>query len=72
MRTTRRPAAYRVIHVHENQDGVAEDEVRWLCDACIKPFLLPAGVEPSECPNGHRIDDPDLNTGAVGADGEAE
>ncbi len=71
-RRTRQRPTYRVIHVHENQDDLTEGEVRWLCDACIKPFIMPAGAEPSECPNGHRIDDPDLNTGADAAEAETE
>ncbi len=71
-RRTRQRPTYRVIHLHENQEDLTEGEVRWLCDACIKPFIMPAGEEPTECPNGHRIDDPDLNTGAAAVEGEAE
>jgi hypothetical protein len=70
-RTSRRPT-YKVIHLHENQDDLQEGEVRWLCDACIKSFVLPAGEEPTECPNGHRVDDAELSTGAVAAEAEAE
>ncbi len=71
-RRTRQRPTYRVIHVHENQDDLTEGEVRWLCDACIKPFLMPAGEEPTECPNGHHIDEPDLNTGSSPAEAETE
>ncbi len=67
-----RKSAYKVIHLHENQTDLPEGQVRWLCDACIKPFLVPAGEQPTECPNGHRIDDPDLNTGAVATEGQTE
>jgi hypothetical protein len=71
-RRTRRRATYKVIHVHENQDDLTQGEVRWVCDACIKSFLMPAGEEPTECPNGHRVDDPDLNTGGSAAEAETE
>ena len=67
-----RKSTYRVIHLHEKQDDLMEGEVRWLCDACIKPFILPAGETPTECPNGHKIDDPELNTGAVATEVETE
>ena len=70
-RTARRPA-YKVIHLHENQDDLQEGEVRWLCDACIKSFVLPAGEEPTECPNGHHVDDAELSTGAVATEADVE
>ena len=64
--TTGRPNAL------PGQDDLLEGEVRWTCDACIKSWVLPAGEEPTECPNGHKADDTELNTGGVATEDEAE
>jgi hypothetical protein len=74
-KTTRRgsrKSTYQVVHVDKSQADLAEGEVRWLCDACLKSFVLPAGQVPAECPNGHRNDDAELNQGAVATQNESE
>lgn len=38
-----------------NQRGVPEGQVRWYCSSCQKGFYLPAGEEPSACPEGHAV-----------------
>jgi Restriction Enzyme Adenine Methylase Associated len=35
------------------QDGCAEGEVRWFCEACMDGFCLPRGETPTACPQGH-------------------
>ncbi len=57
-------AAYRIIRPTEHQEEVPEGQARWWCDACMESFLVFAGEEPTQCPNGHRVDDPELTAGA--------
>jgi hypothetical protein len=35
--------------------GVPEGQVRWYCSSRQKGFYLPAGEEPSACPEGHAV-----------------
>ena len=58
-------AAYRIIRPTEHQEDVPEGQARWWCDACMDSFFVFTGEEPTQCPNGHRIDDPELTAGAV-------
>ncbi len=61
-------AAYRIIRPTEHQEDLPEGQVRWWCDACMDSFFVFAGEEPTQCPNGHRIDDPELTApNAAGA-----
>ena len=59
-----RKTKYRMIRPSEHQEDIPEGQVRYWCDACMKSFLGFAGAEPDQCPEGHRIDDPEL-TGTV-------
>jgi hypothetical protein len=67
---TEKPAKARkgrkLIYRAPNQQGIAQDKSRWFCTACMKSFVQDGKDEPQVCPEGHRIDDPEL-TGAVGA-----
>ncbi len=61
-------AAHKMIQPTENQEDVPEGQGRWWCDACMESFLVFAGKEPTQCPNGHHVDDPELTaTTAAGA-----
>ena len=44
----------------DNQEDVPEGQVRFWCDACMASFLGFADAAPSQCPQGHRIDDPEF------------
>jgi len=60
--------AKKIIFKTPNQQNLKEGEVRWFCAACMKGFV--AGTEqPQVCPDGHRIDDPEL-TGEPGEGAE--
>jgi hypothetical protein len=54
----RSKAAHKIVRQHENQDDVPEGQARYWCDGCMESFL--AFEEPTQCPNGHRLDDPEL------------
>lgn len=43
---------FKPFRVAPNQRGVTGGRIRWLCHACRKSFLLPAGQTPTSCP-GH-------------------
>ena len=63
-----KPKAKKLIFKTPNQQNLKEGEVRWFCAACMKGFV--AGTDqPQVCPDGHRIDDPEL-TGDVGEGAE--
>ena len=55
----------KLIYKLPNQQGVAEGNTKFFCTACMKGFLVDTGGTPQVCPQGHRIDDPEL-TGTVG------
>ena len=55
-----RKTKHRMIRPFEHQENVPEGQVRYWCDACMKSFLAFAGLEPEQCSEGHRIDDPEL------------
>jgi len=57
--------AKKLIFKSPSQAGVAEGKTKWFCSACMKGFLVDTGGTPQVCPQGHRIDDPEL-TGTVG------
>ena len=54
-------APHRIIRPSDHQEDVPEGQVRYWCDGCMESFLGFAGQEPEQCPNGHRVDDPELN-----------
>jgi hypothetical protein len=56
--------AKKLIYRSPNQQRVAEGKTRWFCTACMKSFVQDGDAEPQVCPEGHRIDDPEL-TGSV-------
>jgi len=56
----RAKAPLKMIRPHENQDDVPEGQVRYWCAGCLDVFLGFAGEAPQQCPNGHRIDDPEM------------
>jgi hypothetical protein len=58
--------AWKLIYRSPNQQRVAEGKTRWFCCACMKSFVVDGDDEPQVCPEGHRIDDPEL-TGSVSA-----
>lgn len=47
-----------MIRPHENQTELSEGETRYWCDGCMASFT--AFEEPSQCANGHRVEDPEL------------
>jgi hypothetical protein len=47
-----------------NQQGTPEGKAKFFCAACMKGFLVDAGEQPQVCPEGHRIDDPELTAPA--------
>ena len=58
-------AGSKLISRTPNQKGVTEGQVRYFCNGCMASFTAPTGQEPTECPAGHRIDDPELTAQAV-------
>ncbi len=62
----------KLIYRSPNQQRVAEGKTRWFCTACMKSFVQDGDAEPQVCPEGHRIDDPELTGAAGAAEGEAE
>ncbi len=68
-REPRARKARKLIYRSPNQQRVAEGKTRWFCTACMKSFVQDGDAEPQVCPEGHRINDPEL-TGAVGAAAE--
>jgi hypothetical protein len=53
------------------RQDVAKGKASWFCSACMRSFLVDGEDEPQQCPEGHRIDDPELNAPA-GLPAEAE
>ena len=58
-------ATSKLISRTPNQKGVAEGQVRYFCNGCMASFTAPTGEAPEACPEGHRIDDPELSAQAV-------
>ena len=55
------------------QVNMPEGRVHWFCSACMKGFDVEGEAEPEACPQGHRNDDPELNSpSGVTAAEEAE
>ena len=52
--------AKKLIYRIPNQQGLATGKAKFFCTACMKSFLVDAGGTPEVCPEGHRIDDPEL------------
>jgi len=57
-----------ILHRHDNQDDLSEGETRWICNACLKHFIVEGDAAPEACPEGHRNDDPELTTPATTTD----
>jgi hypothetical protein len=57
--------AKKLISRIPSQKKDAEGSSRWFCAACMKSFMVDGNDPPQVCPDGHRIDDPEL-TGTVG------
>jgi hypothetical protein len=53
----------KIIFKTPNQQNLKEGEVRWFCAACMKGFVG-TSEQPQVCPEGHRIDDPELTSDA--------
>jgi hypothetical protein len=66
----RKPKATKLIYVMPDQTGATEGMTRWWCNACMAVFEVFAGEKPKQCPEGHRIDDPEL-TAPAGVSAEA-
>ena len=60
-------SAPRVLHRHDDQSELSEGETRWVCNACLKNFIVFGNEVPGACPEGHRNDDPELAS-APGSD----
>jgi hypothetical protein len=56
--------ARKLIYRVPNQQGTPEGRTKFFCSACMKGFLVDAGEQPQVCPEGHRIDDPELTAPA--------
>jgi hypothetical protein len=67
----RKPKATKLIYVMPDQTGATEGMTRWWCSACMDAFEVFAGEKPTQCPEGHRIDDPEP-TAPAGTTAEAE
>jgi hypothetical protein len=63
-RKPRAQAKPAVLQRHKNQKDLGEGQVRWLCNACLKHFIVDGDATPEACPEGHRNDDPELTTPA--------
>jgi hypothetical protein len=71
--TTRKPRTQNkpaVLQRHKDQKNLEEGQTRWLCNACLKAFIIDGVATPESCPEGHSNTDPEL-TGPVVTD-EAE
>ena len=66
-RTQAKPA---VLQRHKNQKDLEEGQTRWLCNACLKHFIVDGDATPDACPEGHRNDDPELTTRAAAHEAE--
>jgi len=69
----KRARVSKFIRRADSQDELGEGEVRWWCSACLDHFVVLGNEEPSQCPNGHRLDDAELSAtppeaAAAGAD----
>jgi hypothetical protein len=74
-KSVKKGKARKLIYRVPNQLGTPEGKTKFFCAACMKGFLVDAGEQPSVCPEGHRIDDPELTAPAglqVAAAAEAE
>jgi len=60
--------AKKIIFKTPNQQNLEDGEVRWFCAACMKGWVA-GSDQPQVCPDGHRIDDPEL-TGEPGEGAE--
>jgi hypothetical protein len=61
-----------ILHRHDNQDDLSEGESRWVCNACLKNFIVFGNEVPKACPEGHRNDDPELNSPVADTAEQAE
>ena len=59
-KTGRAQGKKKLIFKVPNQLGTPEGKAKFFCSACMKGFVVEAGETPEACPEGHRIDDPEL------------
>jgi hypothetical protein len=59
LKAERKPAKPEVktqgFHRLPDEEGADEGTAKFFCDACMDGFLAPADEEPSECPQGHTL-----------------
>ncbi len=61
----RKPASKtKLLEKAENQDGAGDGRVRYWCNACKAGVLVEGDERPETCPEGHRIDAPELTAPA--------
>ena len=60
----RKPKATKLIYRMDDQTGATEGMTRWWCSACMDAFEVYGGEKPTQCPEGHRIDDAELTAPA--------
>jgi hypothetical protein len=53
------PKLTRFISRTPNQKGVEEGLTKWYCASCVRSFVVPSGVEPEHCREGHPAFDED-------------
>ena len=70
-RTRKAPKATKLIYRMDDQSGATEGMTRWWCSACMDAFEVFGAEKPTQCPEGHRIDDAEL-TAPAGVTVEAE
>ncbi|HLF75985.1 MAG TPA: DUF2924 domain-containing protein [Dehalococcoidia bacterium] len=70
-RTRKAPKATKLIYRMDDQAGATEGMTRWWCSACMDAFEVFGAEKPTQCPEGHRIDDAEL-TAPAGVTVEAE
>jgi hypothetical protein len=64
-RRRREQANPTVLHKHDNQKDLQPGEMRWVCDACLKHFIVEGDATPETCPEGHSNDDAELSLTAT-------
>jgi hypothetical protein len=61
-RKTRKPrtTSTKLIYAMPDQSGVPDGMARFWCNACMDSFEAEDGKLPTECPAGHKADDPEF------------
>jgi hypothetical protein len=63
--------ATKLLYPMPDQSGASEDMTKWWCNACMASFEVYGTEKAEQCPEGHRIDDPEL-TAPAGVSAAAE